>query len=104
MNIGCVVYEKYFNTGELTAEWTFDSGTGIVEGTGHATGKPGNNYDGDYKITYFDTNGNSAGEYDLNITIEKNSYILKWHQNGTMKFTGIALQVDSKLMGGWKPV
>ena len=29
MNIGCVVYEKDFSTGELTATWSFDDGTDI---------------------------------------------------------------------------
>jgi hypothetical protein len=102
MSIGCVIYTKNHTTGELTATWSFYDGTDIMEGTGHANGKAGNDYPGEYKITYYDNNKSNIGEYKLIITKAKESYVLEWYQDENQKFTGIALLQNSKLMGGWK--
>lgn len=104
MDIGCVMYAKNFTTGEIAAKWSFDDGKKIMEGTGHATGAKGNEYAGSYQITYYDNDKNNIGEFDLIITKEKNTYSLKWHNDKILKFTGVALLIDSTLAGGWKPV
>jgi hypothetical protein len=104
MNIGCVIYTKNFTTGEIVAKWSFDDGKNIMEGTGIANGMRSNDYVGDYKITYYDNDKNNIGDFDLVITKDNNSYKLKWYKDQILKFTGVALLVNSHLTGGWKPV
>lgn len=104
MNLGCVVYKKSFDSGNLFANWCFSFDDELLSGTGTATGQPGEDYVGEYVITYYDASGAQRGTY--NLLIEKNDsfYELKWFQNKILKHQGVGMLQDNDLVASWKKV
>lgn len=103
MNLGCVIYQKDFKSGDLSANWHFIIDNKIIGGTGEAIGKPGKKFEGKYIINYYDFEGNKSKPYNLFIKKRKNVYILEWYQEEKIKYSGIGmLHDDNFLIAGWK--
>jgi hypothetical protein len=102
MNIGCVVYKKDFKTGSLSADWRLAINGRNVNGTGKATGEPGDNYSGEYVITYFNSENIDLGTYNLTISEHSNCFNLEWRQDDKLKCVGTGMLYDNCLIAGWK--
>jgi hypothetical protein len=101
-NIGCVVYNKNFISGQMTAEWCFIFDNKLMKGTGKATGGSGEKYSGKYFITYYNSKGIEAGSYNLIIKEADNFYFLQWFQDEVLKYSGIGMLSGNSLIAGWK--
>jgi hypothetical protein len=101
-NIGCVVYNKDFQNGKMTANWHFRLDNILMKGTGKATGEPGEKYSGKYFITYYNSRGIEAGSYDLIINEQNDLYFLQWFQDKSLKYSGIGMLSGNSLIAGWK--
>ncbi len=104
MNIGCVIYTKNFETGQLRATWNFKYKNNISEGSGIAEGSINNFYDGQYRIIYYNNLMEKLNEYDLIITKSAEYYILDWFQNNIKKYTGIGKLNGEDLIAGWTKI
>jgi hypothetical protein len=101
-NIGCVVYNKDFLSGKMTADWRFIFDDKHMQGTGKATGESGEKYSGKYLITYYNSKGIEAGSYNLIINEVNNFYFLQWFQDKALKYSGIGMLSGNSLVAGWK--
>jgi hypothetical protein len=101
MNMGCVIYEKDFQSGKMNANWRFSFANKFETGTGKAIGDPGENYSGEYAITYYNSHGIESGHYDLMITELKDCYRLEWYQGEILKCFGIGMRSANLLIAGW---
>ncbi|MFW6255096.1 MAG: hypothetical protein ACOC41_09240 [Chitinivibrionales bacterium] len=102
MNIGCVVYTKDPQTGNLTADWHYAPENNPVTGTGKAQGMPGEQYAGEYVITYYNAVGIEAGTFTLHIEEKQAGFSLIWYQDGKKKYTGCGMMHENVLIAGWK--
>lgn len=102
MNIGCVVYKKNVDSGDLSANWHFAVNNKKIKGTGEATGTPGKSYAGEYKITYYNEKGMNDGTYDLHIKGEGGFYVLRWFRHDELKYIGTGMIYNGSLIAGWK--
>ncbi len=100
-NIGHVQYSKGDYAGELKAIWVHaDYG----RGTGLATGGSSNGFEGKYRIEYFDENGISQAEVDLEISFNGHSYDLTWSKDGNITGIGVGMEISNILAAGYYDV
>ncbi len=102
MNVGTVVYKKDFETGKMEASWNYAAENKVHSGTGKATGEPGDQYSGEYIITYYDSAGENPDTNKLIIKEEQNYYLLEWFKNGKLSASGVGMLEGNSLVAGWE--
>ena len=95
------VYQKNAASGELKARWCHSD---YGSGTGLATGPAGEDYCGDYQITYFDESDSQVAKLDLQIRHQSGHYRLTWLNHGKASAQGIGLLTDAGLAVGYKDI
>lgn len=101
-DIGIVEYSKDETNNRITAEWFYLKENKKVTGTGIATGKLGDSFEGEYFITYYNHAGIASSSYNLVITKDQNHYELKWITDGVVKYFGVGMEINNKLYAGWR--
>ena len=106
INIGCVVYTET-DTG-LEAVWHYDNGEILESGTGIAKRLTPLNkdkiFEGEFVITYFDTDNEPIANLTLIIVFEKEYYKLSWLKDGELAFAGMGFFRDDQLVAGYSKV
>lgn len=98
-DVGLVVYRKNPDTGDLIAKWCHsdsDSGTGLAKGA------PGEDYCGDYQITYFDADRNEVARLELQIRRSLEQYLVTWLKDGKVRSQGIGMLTEVGLAVGYR--
>lgn len=98
-NIGIVVYTKNQESGELQATWCHSD---YASGTGIAQGQPGDDYCGEYQVTYFDATGSEMAQLKLSIEKSAERYYVTWYKEGKASAQGIGILTDAGLSVGYK--
>ncbi len=97
-NIGCVFYTKGDKPGTLIAKWSHSI---LGNGTGIAIGDPSDDFSGQYRIRYFDSNGVEIAIRELLIIRDNSHYVLTWICDGEVRGKGIGFEVSDGLAAGW---
>lgn len=101
-DIGVVEYSKDLERKCIYAKWYYVNEGKKSEGTGIAIGNLTGNYEGEFKITYYNRDNVKLQSYDLVITKTGDCYELEWFANGVKKFFGIGFEYEGKLFAGWR--
>lgn len=102
-NVGAVLYRKSNKPGTLYAEFCHtDDGAG--HGIATASEEPYQDFEGKYRIQYFDQNGDLQAERDLEIRKEGEQYHLTWFNNKVISGKGIGFETDEGLVAGYVDV
>lgn len=101
MNIGSVIYQKDFSTGNLTAIWNHTIDGKILSWTGLAKGNIKESYAGKYVVEYYLHDNSPAGTFDLSIIKEGSSWLLVWSINNIPLYTDIGQINGDSLIEGW---
>jgi hypothetical protein len=101
IDIGIVHY-RIKNENEINAIWYSSRLDKKATGKGIAKGDTSNGFPGEYKITYFDPDGNYAGTFDLKITKSGPVHELYWSSDGEVLFVGVGIEISDGLSAGWR--
>ena len=100
-----IVHYHINSTGnEIDAVWYSSRLDKKETGKGVAKGDTSNGFSGEYKITYFDPDGNDTGTFDLNIIKNNMVYELYWRLDGELLFVGVGIETSDGLSAGWRKV
>ncbi|PRX56646.1 hypothetical protein [Flagellimonas meridianipacifica] len=98
--LGCVVYSESIHG--IEAEWIFKRKDTIERGKGIGIRLTEVNkkrrYEGEFEITYSDTDGNTSPKLYLIISFESGYYTLTWSNNEKITDIGIGIERDNKLL------
>jgi len=61
-----------------------------------------NGFPGEYKITYFDPDGNDTGTFDLKIIKSGLVHELFWSLDGEVIFVGVGIETSDGFSAGWR--
>lgn len=101
IKIGVVIYQLSKDGQSLTAEWYHtDVGSNLV-GSGKATRISGDNFEGEFDISYSNSDGTAAGRFRLRIVKQKDVYSLSWSNGDIKLFDGIGIETVHGLVAGW---
>ena len=100
-NVGSIIYEKNFQTGELKAQWNYNINDQVLSGTGIAKGISGNQFAGDYVITYYTNGLEETASYKLVISEKEGQILLQWYDNEVLAYCGIGIIKYNFLIAGW---
>ncbi|TAI47589.1 hypothetical protein [Flagellimonas allohymeniacidonis] len=100
IKLGCVVYTE--TEDEIYAEWVFRKDAELERGTGRGIRLTELNqtqrFEGEFEITYTDTNGSTSPKLHLTISFESGTYHLTWKENGNTTDFGIGMVKDNMLL------
>ena len=102
LDIGIVIYRPGKEQGTLEAEFYSTRYEDKKICKGYAKGNVSEGISGDYVITYYDSNGETTGTFDLNITQSHQLYDLTWRESGVVKFRGIGMDIHGGIAAGWR--
>ncbi|MEM9076852.1 MAG: hypothetical protein AAGC43_07425 [Bacteroidota bacterium] len=98
--LGCVVYSE--STNGIKAKWIFNRKDKIERGTGIGIRLTELNkkrrFEGEFEITYSDTDGNKSPKLNLIISFELGYYSLTWNNKEKITDIGIGIESDNKLL------
>ena len=102
-NVGVVLYRKSDMPGTLQAEFCHTE-----DGNGHGIAttleNPPQGFEGEYRVQYFDQNGDLQAERDLEIRKEGEQYHLRWFNSNVVSGIGIGFETDEGLLVGYYDV
>ncbi len=101
IDIGIVHY-RVKNENEIDAIWYSSRLDKKETGKGIAKGDTSNGFPGEYKITYFDPDGNNTGTFDLKIIKSGAVNELFWSLEGEILFVGVGIETSNGLSAGWR--
>ncbi|MCP4024135.1 MAG: hypothetical protein GY729_19995 [Desulfobacteraceae bacterium] len=97
-NIGCVLYKKGDEPGILIARFCH---TDDGNGTGVATGTPSDDFEGIYRIRYYDEKENFQDERELVIQKNGDQYQVSWLDKGKVTAIGMGMETAKGLAVGY---
>jgi hypothetical protein len=101
VKIGVVIYQLSKDGQFLTAKWYHtDVGSNLV-GSGKAARISGDNFEGEFDISYSNADGTPAGQFRLRILKQKDVYSLSWSDGDVKHFDGIGIETAHGLVAGW---
>ena len=101
IDIGIVHY-RIKNKNEIDAIWYSSRLDKKEIGKGVAYGDTSNGFPGEYKITYFDPDGNNTGTFDLKIIKSDLVHELYWSLDGKVLFVGVGIETSDGFSAGWR--
>ena len=105
-NIGCVIYTE--TDMGIKGEWVFYRDNKVEHGHGIGTRltplKSKRKFEGNFEITYFDSEDNKLVKLDLIISFESEWYTLIWKKNEEITDVGIGVERDCKLIVNYSEV
>ena len=100
-NIGFVLYKKGIEPGTLNAKWNHST---LGSGRGIASGGSAEDFVGNYRIRYFNENGEVVADRDLEILKNGDNFSITWSKDNKVTAIGIGILVEDGLAAGWKNV
>jgi hypothetical protein len=100
-NVGTIIYEKNFETGQINAVWSYFIDGKVTSGTGIAHGGQGDQYIGNYIITYSTNGMPETSIFKVVISEKEDQIVLEWYDEEVLSYFGIGIIKDNILTGGW---